>query len=68
MVCHWRCGIPVGSARTAVVHYFIPDPFDAHNGSYAGSSGGEGIVADNDGFNYRAEDGPRSIKRYFHFE
>ena len=64
----WRRGIRVGSARTGEVHYFIPDPFDANNGPYAASSGGEGIVADHDGIIYSAEVGPRSIKRYFRFE
>ncbi len=64
----WRRGIRVGSARTGEVHFFIPDPFDANNGPYAGSSGGEGIVADKDGIIYSAEVGPRSVKRYFRFE
>jgi DNA-binding beta-propeller fold protein YncE len=64
----WRRGIRVGSARTGEVHFFIPDPFDANNGPYAASSGGEGIVADKDGIIYSAEVGPRSIKRYFRFE
>ncbi|MDP6536598.1 MAG: peptidyl-alpha-hydroxyglycine alpha-amidating lyase family protein [Gammaproteobacteria bacterium] len=64
----WRRGIRVGSARTGEVHYFIPDPFDANNGPYSTSSGGEGIVADKDGIIYSAEVGPRSVKRYFRFE
>lgn len=64
----WRRGIRIGSARTGDVQYFIPDPFDANNGPYAGSSGGEGIVADSDGIIYSAEVGPRSVKRYFRFE
>ena len=64
----WRRGIRVGSARTGEVDYFIPDPFDANNGPYSTSSGGEGIVADKDGIIYSAEVGPRSVKRYFRFE
>ena len=55
-------------ARTGEVSYFIPDPFDANNGPYAGSSGGEGVVADKDGVIYSAEVGPRSVKRYVRFE
>ena len=64
----WRRGIHVGSARTGEVTYFIPAPFDANNGPYAGSSGGEGVVADKDGVIYSAEVGPRSVKRYVRFE
>ena len=64
----WRRGIRVGSARTGEVNYFIPDPFDANNGPYAASSGGEGVVADKDGVIYSAEVGPRSVKRYVRFE
>ena len=64
----WQRGIRVGSARTGEVHYFIPDPFDANNGPYRVSSGGEGIAADKDGVIYSAEVGPRSVKRYVRFE
>ena len=64
----WRRGIRVGSARTGEVSYFIPDPFDANNGPYSASSGGEGVVADKDGVIYSAEVGPRSVKRYVRFE
>ncbi len=64
----WRRGIRVGSARTGEVNYFIPDPFDANNGPYRTSSGGEGVVADKDGVIYSAEVGPRSVKRYVRFE
>ncbi len=64
----WRRGIRIGSARTGAVHAFIPDPFDANNGPYRVSSGGEGVVADKDGVIYSAEVGPRSVKRYVRFE
>ncbi len=64
----WKRGIRVGSARTGEVDYFIPDPFDANNGPYRTSSGGEGVVADKDGIIYSAEVGPRSVKRYVRFE
>jgi len=64
----WRRGIRVGSARTGEVQYFIPDPFDANDGPYSASSGGEGVVADADGIIYTAEVGPRSLKRYERFE
>ena len=64
----WRRGIRIGSARTGEVHYFIPDPFDANNGPYSASSGGEGVVVDKDGVIYSAEVGPRSVKRYVRFE
>ena len=64
----WRRGIRIGSARTGEVWAFIPDPFDANNGPYRVSSGGEGVTADADGVIYSAEVGPRSVKRYVRFE
>jgi len=42
--------------------------FDANNGPYRISSGGEGVAADTDGIIYSAEVGPRSVKRYVRFE
>jgi len=64
----WLRGIRIGSALTGEVHAFIPDPFDANNGPYRVSSGGEGVAADADGVIYSAEVGPRSLKRYARFE
>lgn len=64
----WKRGTRIGSARTGKVLYFIPDSYDANDGPFRISSGGEGIVADKDGIIYSAEVGPRAVKRFFRYK
>jgi sugar lactone lactonase YvrE len=59
----WQRGVRVGSARTGVVRYFIPDSTPA--AQQAGTSSGEGVAAGPDGVIYSAEVGPKGdLKKY----
>lgn len=57
----WYRGIRVGSAITGFVTAFIPD---ADTGTANGSSGAEGITADDNGTIYGAEVAQRMLRRY----
>ena len=57
----WYRGIRVGSATSGFVSAFIPDP---NTGPANGSSGAEGITADNNGNIYGAEVSQRILRRY----
>ena len=56
----WKRGIRIGSAKTGVVQYFIPDP--AVNPT--NTSAAEGVAVDAQGHIYGAEVGPKALKRY----
>jgi len=58
----WKRGIRIGSARTGVVRYFIPDTDP--NPDKGATSGAEGIWADDKGVIYGAQVEQRAIVRY----
>ena len=58
----WKRGIRIGSARTGMVHFFIPDP--EPNQDESATSAAEGVAVDKHGNVYGAEVGPRALKKY----
>lgn len=57
----WARGIRIGSSLTGWVTGFIPDP---HDGYAPGTSGAEGVTADEDGNVYGAEVAQRRMRKY----
>ena len=58
----WKRGIRIGSAKDGFVTAFIPDPEPHQDNS--GTSGAEGVAVDAMGNVYRAEVGPKGVKKY----
>ena len=56
----WKRGIRIGAIADGKITAFIPDP-DEHA---TGTSAAEGVAVDEAGNIYRAEVGPRDVKKY----